>query len=177
MCKKQPIKIINHTLHRSRSSTIVTLTDDEGYEACPSRIPCASTEFGTIKVIISSKRKCNLRRKRSLLVKLYPSRAIESTNALHVNHMVNLVRQKQKLNPIWNLIDVADGGRNWSFKGIENFISMGLMWADLELDTLVVQCYAPGHSRFNPIERLWSFLTKKIATLTVPDTLMVLLPN
>jgi len=33
----------------------------------------------------------------------------------------------------------------------------------------VVQCYAPGHSRFNPIERTWSYLTNKIATTTLPD--------
>ena len=40
----------------------------------------------------------------------------------------------------------ADGGPDWSVKGVLNLTSlMG--------DVLIVQCYAHGHSRFNPIER------------------------
>ena len=40
---------------------------------------------------------------------------------------------------------------------------------NLKLDTFIVQCYAPGHSRFNPIERTWSYLTNRIVTVTLPD--------
>ena len=42
------------------------------------------------------------------------------------------------------------------------------MWESLQLDVLVVQCYAPGHSRFNPIERSWSKLTKWIVGVVLP---------
>ena len=33
---------------------------------------------------------------------------------------------------------------------------------------IVLQCYAPGHSRFNPIERYWSPLTKWLVGVTLP---------
>ena len=50
-------------------------------------------------------------------------------------------------------------------------MSLGYLWMNTKLDTLVVQCYAPGHSRFNPIERSWSFLTNKIIGVTLPDNI------
>jgi len=46
---------------------------------------------------------------------------------------------------------------------------LGFLWLNAKLDVLVVQCYAPGHSRFNPIERTWSFLTAKITGVILPD--------
>ena len=46
---------------------------------------------------------------------------------------------------------------------------MGFLWKNVGLDSLIIQCYAPGHSRFNPIERSWSFLTQKIIGVTLPD--------
>ena len=54
---------------------------------------------------------------------------------------------------------------------------MGLLWKDLNLDSLVINCYAPGHSRFNPIERSWSFLTNKITTVILPDNIDGVTPN
>ena len=100
----------------------------------------------------------------SLLVQLYPSRAIESTNVMHASQI-----NERKLKSIYNVVTLADGGPDWSVKGIINFMSMGMLWKDLKLDCFIVQCYAPGHSRFNPIERSWSYLTNKIATATLPD--------
>lgn len=44
------------------------------------------------------------------------------------------------------------------------------------MDSLIVQCYAPGHSRFNPIERSWSYLTKQIVGVTLPDTIEGVVP-
>ena len=64
---------------------------------------------------------------------------------------------------------IADGGPDWSVKSITNFMSLGFLWLKAELDVLVIQCYAPGHSRYNPIERTWSFLTEKIAGVILPD--------
>ena len=113
---------------------------------------------------------------RQLLVQLYPSRAIESTNAMHVNHLISQITQ-ERFKPVFNVVAIVDGGPDWSVKGLINFMTMGLLWKDLGLDCFVVQCYAPGHSRLNPIERLWSFLTNRIATITLPDHVKVVKPN
>ena len=51
---------------------------------------------------------------------------------------------------------------------LQNFMSLGLMWKEMGLDMLVVQCYAPHHSRFNPIERCWAPLTKWLVGGTFP---------
>ena len=112
-----------------------------------------------------------------LLVQLYPSRAIESTNVMHVNHLMSQITLERRFKPIFNVIAIVDGGPDWSVKGVINFMAMGLLWKDLGLDCFVVQCYAPGHSRFNPIERLWSFLTNRIATVTLPDHIDGVKPN
>jgi len=113
--------------------------------------------------------KDKLGRNRIKWLQLYPSRVIESTNVMHVNHLMKQIHDEKRLHEIFNVIAVADGGPDWSVKGVINFLSMGLLWKNLNLDTFVVQCYAPGHSRFNPIERTWSFLTNKIATVVLPD--------
>ena len=47
-------------------------------------------------------------------------------------------------------------------------MAFGFLWEFLKLDTLTIQCYAPGHSRFNPIERSWSLLTKLIVGVILP---------
>ena len=104
-----------------------------------------------------------------LLVQLYPSRLIESTNVMHVNHLMQLIKREKQLKEVYNVVAIADGGPDWSVKGVINFLSLGYLWTNARLDTLIVQCYAPGHSRFNPIERSWSFLTNKIIGVILPD--------
>lgn len=106
-----------------------------------------------------------------LNVKLFPSRLIESTNVMHAHHLFNVISNEKKTKNVVNVIAIADGGPDWSVKGILNFISMGFLWMDTCLDLLIIQSYAPGHSRFNPIERSWSFLTKKIVGVILPDTI------
>ena len=39
---------------------------------------------------------------------------------------------------------IADGGLDWSVKGVVNSTPMGLFWLKCKLDILLVQCYAPG---------------------------------
>ncbi|XP_057306068.1 uncharacterized protein LOC130644463 [Hydractinia symbiolongicarpus] len=69
----------------------------------------------------------NWPRSGKLLVQLYPSRLIESTNVMHVNHMINLIEKERKIKEIVNVVAIADGGPDWSVKGIINFMSMGLI--------------------------------------------------
>ena len=103
-----------------------------------------------------------------LHVQLYPSRAIESTSIMHMNFLNNYISGLKQRQNIQNVIAIADGGPDWSVKGIINLMTFGFLWESLKLDTLVVQCYAPGHSRFNPIERSWSALTKWIVGVIIP---------
>ena len=131
----------------------------------------SSTYKGDCKLIKDSLRRDKVEWPRSgpLTVKLYPGRAVESTNTLHVNHLIGLIKSEKKLRSVSNVVMIADGGPDWSVKSITNFMSLGFLWLKAELDVLVIQCYAPGHSRYNPIERTWSFLTAKIAGVILPD--------
>lgn len=38
----------------------------------------------------------------------------------------------------------------------------------MRLHLFILQRYAPGHSRFNPIERSWSLLTKLLVRVILP---------
>ena len=127
---------------------------------------CGKAELTKDKI---KRQKVKWPRSGPLLVQLYPSRLIESTNMMHVNHLMGLIGHEKQLHDIYNVVTIADGGPDWSVKGVINFMSLGYLWKNSKLDTLVIQCYAPGHSRFNPIERSWSFLTNKIVGVTLPD--------
>ena len=66
------------------------------------------------------------------------------------------------------MVAVADGGPDWSVKRVLNLMVFGSLWQSLRLDSFTIQSYAPGHSRFNPIERSWSILTKLIVGVVLP---------
>lgn len=106
-----------------------------------------------------------------LHVRLYPARAVESTNVMHVNFLVNFLKNNNKLGDVHNVVAIADGGPDWSVKGVINLLSLGYLWENAKLDVLVLQSYAPGHSRFNPIERSWSQLTKWLVGVLLPDNI------
>ena len=103
-----------------------------------------------------------------LTIQLYPSRVIESTNVMHANFLLNFLQREKVNREIFNVIAIADGGPDWSVKGIINLMSLGYLWKNSSLDVLILQCYAPGHSRFNPIERSWSQLTKWLVGVILP---------
>ena len=101
-----------------------------------------------------------------LTVRINPSRVIESTNLMHVNFLSEFLCKQ--IVPVYNAVLICDGGPDWSIKGVLNLMSVGYLWRNLKLDTLILQCYAPGHSRFNPIERSWSQLTKWLTSVVLP---------
>ena len=63
---------------------------------------------------------------------------------------------------------ICDGGPDWSKKFTPNLINFGRLWKNLKIDVLVLTCYAPGHSRFNPIEHCWAPISKKLTGVTLP---------
>ena len=103
-----------------------------------------------------------------LNVRIYPARAIESTNVMHVNFLITFLSEIRRSEEVYNLVAIADGGPDWAVKGVINFMSLGNLWENLKLDVLILQSYAPGHSRFNPIERSWSQLTKWLVGVVLP---------
>ena len=87
-----------------------------------------------------------------LNVKLCLSRLIGSTNVLHVHHLMQLIRREKEIKNVYNVVAIADGGPDWSIKGLINFMSLGLLWMKSGLDFInrSIICTS-GHSRFNPI--------------------------
>jgi len=104
-----------------------------------------------------------------LTVQIYPSRTIQSTNVMHVNFLISYLSKIRNQEPLYNVTAIADNGPDWSVKSVITFISLGYLWETMKLDTLIVQSYAPHHSRFNPIERMWSPLTNWLTTVILPD--------
>ena len=103
-----------------------------------------------------------------LNVQLYPSRTIESTSVMHMNFLKSYITEIKKQQVVHNVVSVAVAVQTGPFKGIINLMTFGFLWEFLKLDTLIIQCYAPGHSRFNSIERTWSLLTKCIVSVVLP---------
>ena len=91
--------------------------------------------------------------------------------------MMDLFNRNYFKESVHNIIAIADGGPDWSVKGVLNFMSLGFFWLNSQLDILVIQCYAPGHSRFNPIERYWSYLTKWLVGVVLPVDLNGVIPS
>ena len=85
---------------------------------------------------------------------------MESTSVMHMNFLLRYISQIKNSKNVSNVVAIADGGPDWSVKGVINLMTFGYLWQNLAIDTLVIQCFAPGHSRFNPIERSWAYLTQ-----------------
>ena len=89
-----------------------------------------------------------------LLVQLYLSRAIESTNVMHVNHLIKQIKSERRFKNIYNVVAVADGGPDWSVKGVINFLSMGLLWKSLQLPLLCGTMLCPWTLTFQPYRKI-----------------------
>lgn len=64
------------------------------------------------------------------------------------------------------LILTVDGGPDWSTNSLVNALFYMRLWRDNNLDVLVATSFAACFSAFNPIEHLWSPLSKKLDGVT-----------
>jgi len=64
------------------------------------------------------------------------------------------------------LILTVDGGPDWSTNSLVNALFYMRLWRDNNLDVLVATSFAARFSAFNPIEHLWSPLSKKLDGVT-----------
>ena len=88
----------------------------------------------------------------------------------HVNDIHDILKKNPELKkPVLALI--TDGGPDWTPKSNVNEFFLGRLWRDLKLDMLVGVCNAPGLSRYNPIEHLWSPCSRWLAGVSLPDHL------
>lgn len=99
---------------------------------------------------------------------LYASLFHSSTSALHASHLEEILKPIVAYENKGAVTIICDGGPDWSTKFTPNLINYGRLWRNLKLDVLVFTCYAPGQSRFNPIEHCWSPLSKLLTGVTMP---------
>ena len=107
----------------------------------------------------------------SLNVLLYPSMFFESTSAMHVFNLKKILQPIVSKEGKKAVTIICDGGPDWSPKSTPNLINFGRLWRDLNLDILILTSYAPGHSRYNPIERSWAPLSRWLTGVTLPISL------
>ena len=60
---------------------------------------------------------------------------------------------------------IVDGGPDWSTNSLLNAMSFLRLWKSCNLDILCVTSFAARYSAYNPIEHLWSVLSKKLASV------------
>ncbi|XP_011674671.2 uncharacterized protein LOC105443326 [Strongylocentrotus purpuratus] len=66
---------------------------------------------------------------------------------------------------------LADGGPDFHPNHGINELYYSRLFRDLNLDAMVVTCYAPGDSALNPIEHLWAPCTRALTSVYLPTTL------
>lgn len=107
------------------------------------------------------------------------NRHYNSTSSTHSRHLIH------DLLPKWLsdygilplsisrsvLIAITDNGPDWLTEYIINVIKAGRVWKESNLDCLIFASHAPGDSRFNMIERIWSIINTHFAGVTLPITL------
>ena len=113
------------------------------------------------------------RRTGPLSVYVYPSRYIESVSSTHATYLFSLLLRIKNEEGKTAATIICDGGPDWQVDSTVNLISFGRLWKDLGYEFLLLCCYAPGHSRFNPIERVWVPLSRWLCGVTLP----ILLPD
>ena len=107
-------------------------------------------------------------------VYLHASLFHSSTSALHANTILKPIVECENKGAV---TIICDGGPDWRTKFTQNLINYGRLWKHVKLDVLVLTCYAPRHSRFNPIEHCWAPLSKELTGVTLPISLCEDVPS
>ena len=74
-----------------------------------------------------------------------------------------MAKHPEYLKPV--LMILSDDGDDYSQRNTTTVHSFGRLWEDLNLEALYLIKYAPAASRFNPIERAWSSMTKLLSNV------------
>ncbi|CAF1400768.1 unnamed protein product [Rotaria sordida] len=85
--------------------------------------------------------------------------SIKATSEVHINNIQQITTENNMIFHKSVITIISDNGPDWSTDCMANIYNLGRFWEEQKLDALVWVSYAPGHSRFNPIERMFSRLT------------------
>ncbi|KAJ8029124.1 hypothetical protein HOLleu_28451 [Holothuria leucospilota] len=88
----------------------------------------------------------------------------------HINDLVPLLHDQVGKDKTMCLL-IVDGGPDWNQRSWSVILYMARLFKLCNLDFLCSTSYAPGHSAYNPIEHLWSPLSKTLTGITFPDRL------
>ena len=92
-----------------------------------------------------------------------------STIESHVNDLLSIFDSDQDLKQ-HILTIIADDGEDYSLRSTATLHYLGRLWRDLDQYRLHIVKYAPSQSKFNPIERAWSAMTKRLSNIVLdPD--------
>ncbi|CAF3383836.1 unnamed protein product [Rotaria sp. Silwood2] len=83
----------------------------------------------------------------------------KATSEVHINNIQQITSENNMLFHKSIITMISDNGPDWSTDCMANIYNLGRLWEEQRLDALIWVSYAPGHSRFNPIERMFSRLT------------------
>ncbi|CAF1318134.1 unnamed protein product, partial [Didymodactylos carnosus] len=84
---------------------------------------------------------------------------IKATSEVHINNLQQITTENNMLLQKSVITIISDNGPDWSTDCMANIYNLGRFWEEQKLDALIWVSYAPGHSRFNPVERMFSRLT------------------
>ena len=65
----------------------------------------------------------------------------------------------------------VDNGPDWCRHSVKTVLAMGRVWETMDLDYLLLTSYAPGNSKFNPIEHAWAPITRWCSGLVLQNSL------
>ena len=97
-------------------------------------------------------------------VVLRSSKFHSSSIQVHAKPLLEVVNSQGKT----IVFAIVDGGPDWNTGAIANALFFMRLWRDCNLDMLVCSSFAARFSAYNPIEHLWSPLSKHLTSVRLP---------
>ncbi|CAF3281461.1 unnamed protein product [Rotaria sp. Silwood2] len=91
----------------------------------------------------------------------------KATSEIHINNLQQIATENSWFLHRSVLTIISDNGPDWKTDSMANIYNFGRFWEENKLDALIWVSYAPGNSRYNPIERMFSHLTDLIANVII----------
>ncbi|CAF3982317.1 unnamed protein product [Rotaria sordida] len=102
-----------------------------------------------------------------MFLRPFGSTSEKATSEIHINNLQQIATENNWFLHRSVLTIISDNGPDWKTDCIANIYNFGRFWEENKLDALIWVSYAPGNSRYNPIERMFSHLTDLIANVII----------
>ena len=89
----------------------------------------------------------------------------------HSNDLMDCLRPVVDSSKKKAFVMVVDNGPDWCRHSVMTVLVMGRVWEYMDLDYLLLTSYAPGDSKFNPIEHAWAAITRWCSGLVLHNSL------